>query len=502
MNAHLSFYRMCSALLTVPLVMAGCVTVGPDFKSPDTAVPVDWQARSTTAPALSHSLPVTQDVLPHAWWQTFGDPTLNALQERALRASPDLHTALLRFAQSRQQRAIAASQAAPEITLQGQASRQRLYSDKKARQRLGDVVGNDADLEALDDPFSLYQGGFDMAWELDLWGRVRRSVEVADASIQTAGAEWQQAQLMLSSDLARAYFELRQLQRQHALLTSDIALTQTLLNLQQAQTQHGITDADPVLSLSQQLDDLQGQEVALQAQQAAVINQIGRLTGDQPGALNMVLAPASIISNEASAASTLPALALGQPADLLRRRPDVQAAEARLHAATAEIGVATADLYPRITLGGSVRYQTLDSRSPDSWDSHLWQIGPSISLPIFDRGRRRANVELKRTDQQLAAIAWQQAVLTAWQEVDDALNDHAAERQHNQYLRTREASSHEQWVFAQTRAANGLVNDMEALQAELRWHQTQQARIQSDARLETSLVRVFKAVGGGSLFVN
>ena len=159
--------------------------------------------------------------------------------------------------------------------------------------------------------------------------------------------------------------------------------------------------------------------------------------------------------------------------------------------------MATADLYPRITFGASASYQTLDSRSLGSWNSHLWQVGPSLSLPIFDRGRRRATAELKRMDQQVAAVAWQQAVLNAWQEVDDALNDQAAERQRNQYLRTREAASREQLTFARTRAANGLVSGIDVLQAELRWRQTQDALVQSDSRLETSLVRLFKAVGGG-----
>lgn len=497
MNAHLSFYRMRSVLLTIPLALSGCVTLGPDFKAPSTTAPTDWQMRSATAPALSRSLPVSHDVLPQAWWQVFDDPTLNALQVRALRTSPDLRTALLRFAESRQQRAISAAQAVPSVSLQGQASRQRLYTDQKARQRIGDTLGNDTErLDVLDDPFSLYQGGFDMSWELDLWGRVRRSIESADATIQAAGAEWQNAQLMLSGELARAYFELRQLQRQHGLLKRNIALNQTLLELQQAQARNGVTDADPVLAQAQQRDELQGEDVALQAQQAAVINQIGRLTGDQPGTLNTLLAPLPA-NDETPDPPTLPALALGNPTELLRRRPDVQAAEARLHAATAEIGVATADLYPRITLGASASYQTLDSRSLGSWDSHMWQIGPSLSLPIFDRGRRRATVELKRLDQQLAAVAWQQAVLNAWQEVDDALNDQAAERQRNVYLRTREAASREQLTFARTRAANGVVSDIDALQAELRWHQAQDALIQSDSRLDTSLVRLFKAVGGG-----
>ncbi|HEY0296018.1 MAG TPA: efflux transporter outer membrane subunit [Bordetella sp.] len=481
------------------LALSSCASVGPDFHAPEATAPADWRARPTSAAELAASVAPSTDPLPASWWEVFGDPTLDALQARAIQASPDLQTATLRFAQARLQRRVAASQALPQVDLDAQAARQR-QSEESAETRLAGALGGASApqlVQVLSEPFSLYQAGFDVSWELDLWGRVRRLVEAADAGIEAAQAQLQDTRLVLSSELARAYFELRQVQRQQALLTRDVAVARDLLALRQAQAANGLTDADPPLAQSQRVAQLAAQRAALQARQAALDNQIGLLTGDAPGALNALLAPASADLDQ-DAPPGLPALALGQPADLLRRRPDVRGAEARLHAATAEIGVAVADLYPRIGFDASAGFQSLDAADLGDWGSRTWQVGPVLSLPVFDRGRRRANVELRRKDQQLAAVAWHQRVLKSWQEVDDALNDYAAEHARNARLREREAASREQLTFARVRAGTGLGNDLSVLQAELAWRQTQADVAESDCALQTALVRVYKASGGGT----
>jgi len=515
----------------LPLLLAGCAAVGPDFRPPPADAPASWQARPGSAPDLSGTLAPVAGTLPEAWWRVFGDPTLDALQARAAQASPDLQAAALRFAQSRLQRRMTASQQAPQADLNAQATRQR-QSEQGAETRLVHAIGDARTrqmVEVLSDPFALYQAGFDVSWELDLWGRVRRSIEAADAGVQAAGAQLRDTRLVLSAELARGYFELRNLQRQQALLAREAAIAQDLLALRQAQAANGLGSQDPPLAQAQSLAGLQASQAALRAQQAAVINQIGLLTGDAPGALNALLAPvgtaaAGVPGGGAEAGRdaregggvddgvgdgaddggvdgvgtpALPPLALGQPADLLRRRPDVRAAEARLHQATAGIGVAVADLYPRIALNASAGFQSMVSDTFAEWGSRTWQIGPVLSLPVFDQGRRRANVELRRADQQLAAVAWRQSVLRAWGELDDALNDHAAERLRNRQLRQREAASREQLGYARARAANGLASDMAALQAEQGWRQAQADLADSDGRLRTTLVRVYKAAGGG-----
>lgn len=483
--------------LAIGMVLAGC-SVGPNFQTPETDAPSNWADRPTSASELSLSLPVSTAVLPQAWWQVFHDATLDALQKRALQNSPDLQTAALRFAQSRVQQRMVASQATPEIGLNAQATRQRQSEHAPETRLVNAIDGANAPqvVDLLSDPFSYYQAGFDFSWELDLWGRVRRSIEAAAANTAAADALLQDVHLTVSSDLARAYFQLRQQQHQQALLARNIALSQDLLALQTAQAANGLSDEGPQLEQAQNLAKLQAQHSALNAQQAALLNQIGLLTGDEPGALNTLLAaPLSNLDNQALA--VLPELALGQPADWLRQRPDVRAAEARLHAATAQIGVAMADLYPRIGLNASAGFQSMASSTFSDWGSRTWQIGPVLSLPIFDLGRRRANVELHRQDQQIAAIAWRQTVLKAWQELDDALTAQAAERQSNLRLRERAAAAHDQLTFAQARVRSGMTSEVGALQAELAWRQAQNEVNESDARLKTSLVAVYKAAGGG-----
>jgi len=487
--------RLAAGLI---LLLAGCASVGPDFQPPQANPPADWHARPAGARDLAGSLPLSNDTLPDAWWHAFGDATLDALQARAVQASPDLQAAALRFTQSRLQRRMMASQQAPQAEFNAQATRLR-QSEHGAETRLVNAIGgaNAPQLiEVLSEPFSLYQAGFDVSWELDLWGRVRRSVESADAGVQAAAAQLRDARRVLASELARAYFELRRLQRQQALLAREVAIAGELLELVRARAATGLSDQEPALAQAEGVAALQARQVALRAQLGAAANQIALLTGDVPGALEPLLGPQAE-ALDADTSPTLPSLALGQPSDLLRRRPDVQAAEARLHQATAEIGVAVADLYPRIALGASASVQSMATNTLAEWGSRSWQIGPVLSLPIFDQGRRRAVVELRRTDQQAAAVAWRQSVLKAWQELDDALNDHAAERMRNDRLRARASASREQFELAHARAANGLVSDATALRAEQAWRQAQADLADSDAWLRATLVRVYKAAGGG-----
>lgn len=179
----------------------------------------------------------------------------------------------------------------------------------------------------------------------------------------------------------------------------------------------------------------------------------------------------------------------------MRHRPDIQAAEARLQAATARIGVAMADLYPRITLGLSLGFESLAAGSFGDWGSRQWSLGPSLQLPIFDNGRRRATVELRELEQQEAAIAFQQTVLKAWHEMDDALSAYAAERQRRQALAAREASARSTLELAGTRSRRGLSDQLPLLQAQRALLALQRERAASDAALALRLLAICKASG-------
>ncbi len=479
------------APLVIALTLAGCAAVGPSYQAPKAEAPADWTSwRSADA---SLRIPAeAAAALPQKWWTAFGDATLNALEQRAIDSSPDLRTAALRFAQSRSQRATVAAQRGPEINASDSASRQR-QSENGASTRMIGVLGADSSLaELLAKPFTLYQAGFDASWELDLWGRVRRSVEAADADVAQQAALFDLARLSLASEMARNYFELRTAQRQSRLMREDIAALEDRAGLLQARVEGGVLDHTNLQRQRAELAALKAQLPPLLAQEAANANQIALLLGERPGVLQSELAP-----RDADAAAALPDLALGLPSEVARQRPDIRAAEARLHSATAGIGAAKANLYPSIRLGAKFGFESYLSGEFSDWGSRAWSIGPSISLPIFDHGRRKATVQLRELQQQEAAINYQQTVLKAWQEIDDALSTYTAERQQASELQSRSAAASDAYQLALARFDGGITDFTVVLDAQRSYLQARRDLTASEGRLSTRYVSVNKAVGNG-----
>jgi len=473
-------------------VLAGCTAVGPDYSAPEPPAPDDWSSWRSAPAALRD--PVSETAPPARWWETFHDAQLDALLSRAREASPDLRTAALRFAQSRLLRQTAAAQRGPDLGLSAGVSRQR-QSEYGGGTRMLDAIapGNREQLvSVLSDPFTLYQAGFDASWEIDLWGRVARSIEAADADVAGAAALLEQTRLAVASEIARDYFELRGAQRQSQLLAGDIDAARASLELLQARRDGGQIDALDVARQRALLADLEARAAPLQAREAAAFNRLGLLLGQPPGALRGMPAAAADAAD-----AGLPDLALGLPSQVARRRPDIAAAEARLHAATAGIGIATADLYPRIVLGAGFGYESFKDGKFGEWGSRHWSIGPSLSLPLFDQGRRRTTVALRRLEQQEAAVAYQQAVLRAWHEIDDALTGYGAERRRNAGLRERLRTCRDAYELAQARHAGGLTDFLVELDARRTLLQAETDLAQSDSRLRIGLVAVYKAIGGG-----
>jgi NodT family efflux transporter outer membrane factor (OMF) lipoprotein len=491
----------CSALA---LLLAGCA-VGPDHRPPEPLAPTDWSAWHGGSPAL---LGAERNAAPSAVapgdWKAFNDPLLDHLQALALAANHDLQTAALRFAQSRVQRTAAAAQQGPQLNASGAVNRQR-QSETGAATRMIDALGpsvanRDQLIRTLSEPYNLYQAGFDASWEIDLWGRVRRSIEAADADAGASAALLRQAQLSVQAEVARSYFELRGAQRELRLARADIAAAAESLELVQARADGGlVTDLDPTRQRTQ-LAELKARLPMLLQQEVQAMNQITLLTGTSPGALNAELAPPADQPGDlldALQTPPLPDLALGLPSDLARRRPDIAAAEAQLHAATARIGVAVAELYPRVTLGAGFGYESVGGERFGEWGSRQWHVGPSISLPIFDNGRRRSTVTVRELQQQEAAVAFQQTVLKAWHEIDSALSAYTAERQRHAELVERERNSLDALTLVHARYANGLTDFGVELDARRTLLQARRDRVQSTSRLAVSMVAVYKALGGG-----
>lgn len=259
--------------------------------------------------------------------------------------------------------------------------------------------------------------------------------------------------MSLASDLVRNYIELRTTQRQVRLMREDIAALQDRAALLQARVEGGVLDHTDLQRQRAELAALRAQLPPLLAQETASANQIALLMGERPGALQAELAP-----RDTDAAVALPDLALGLPSEVAQRRPDIRAAEARLRSATASIGIAKADLYPSIRLGAKFGYESYLSGEFSDWGSRAWSIGPSLNLPIFDHGRRKATVQLRELQQQEAAINYQQAVLRAWQEIDDALSSYGAEQRQARELQTRSDAAADAYQLAKARYDGGITD--------------------------------------------
>jgi NodT family efflux transporter outer membrane factor (OMF) lipoprotein len=331
-----------------------------------------------------------------------------------------------------------------------------------------------------------------MSWELDFWGRVRRSVEAADADMARQAALLDLARLGLASEVARHYLDLRTTQRQIRLAQEDEAMLQERLDLLDAQVRGGLVNH---LNLERQRTELaavKAQIPPLLAQEATSANQIALLVGKHPGELRDMLG-----AGEPRPPNALPDLSMGLPSELALRRPDIRSAEARLHQATAQIGVAQADLYPSIRINASFGLESYLSSEFANWGSRSWSIGPVLDLPLFDGGRRKSVVHLRELQQQEAAIDYHRTVLQAWQEIDDALNGYVSERQQGEALSARVDSARDAYQLAQARYDGGIEDFTTVLDAQRVFLQTRRDLVASEGRLGVRYVTLNKALGNG-----
>ncbi len=485
-------YQLSLRMLAACALLAGCA-VGPDFQPPANVAPADFASWHGGADELlTDAQRPGQPTAAPIGWQAFADPVLERLQARVLAANADLQTAALRFAQSRAQGRAVRSQGLPQVNASGAAMRLRESEDGDFARIIGTLnpAGKDAAVKVLSEPHDMFQAGFDASWELDLWGRVRRAIEAADADEAASRALLQQVRLSVQAEVARRYFELRSAQHQIRIARADIEAGEQTRALVQARTAGGMTNALDLSRQDAQLADLRARLPQFLAQEALAANQLTLLAGERPGALAAELVPLPPAQGTA-----LPDLSLGLPSELALRRPDIQRAQAQLHSATAGIGVAVADLYPRIVIGASFGFESVDASTFGEWGSRAWSIGPSLQLPLFDGGRRRATVTLRQLQQQEAAVAYQQTVLKAWHEIDDALSSYAAERQRNVQLAAMENASRDAWELARVRWEHGMTDFLVALDAQRTLLQAQRAHADSSARLALGLVAVTKALG-------
>ena len=489
-------YSRTMITLACVLTLAGCA-VGPQYEPLQSAAPQTWQSWHGGDAALADpTWRQTSEQLAFSFADGFQDPVLHDLLERLNSHSLDLQTATLRWAQARAQTGSVAAQAGPAINMNAGAVRQEQSQNGPATRSI-EAMGLPAAqkekvLKLLGEPFTAYQGGFDVGWEIDLWGRVRHSIEAAKANEAAAQALLSQVQISLQAELMRQYIELRAVQQQTQWIQQQLAAAQRSQRWLHAKFTGGVLDAREPTQAQMAVDELNQQASQLHARQTALINQITLMIGDEPGTWNAALhANRNNLMNH-----TLPNLQLGLPSQLAQRRPDIIQAQAQFQAALANTGVAVADLYPRVQLGGSAGWSSLNTGTFFDVTSFQWSIGPSISLPIFDMGRRRSVVTLREFQQQEAAVNYQKIVLTAWHEIDTLLSQYQADAQQVKALTDKSAQAEKLYRMAQAQFKGGLVDELPALDAQRNWLQTESQRIEAVKRQWGNAVLLYKALGG------
>jgi NodT family efflux transporter outer membrane factor (OMF) lipoprotein len=346
-------------------------------------------------------------------------------------------------------------------------------------------------IDKLVDDFELYQAGFDASWEIDIFGGVRRSIEVADANAAAAVEEHRDLLITLVAEVARNYIDLRGAQRRMAIAQENLATQRSTLDLvRQKRSVGAVTELDVTRA---------------EAQVSLAESQIPLFTRQIRFSLHAlsVLLPQDLdtLSEELHSARPLPVspqeIPVGLPAELLRRRPDIRRAERTLAAATAQVGVATADLYPRFSLTGTFSMEAMKFAWLGNWDSRTYGFGPSIRWPVFDAGRIRANIRVQDARQEQALARYESVVLGAVREVEDALVTCLTEQTRRRSLADTVESSRQSVELAQLAYDQGATDLLAVLDVERTLYSAQDALAATDQTVVTSVVALYKALGGG-----
>jgi multidrug efflux system outer membrane protein len=459
-------------------LLAGC-TVGPDYVPPKPVMPASFTEHTGSATSASQGSPTSND----SWWQGFGDATLNSLMADALHSAPDLAVAEARIREARALRGIAGADLYPTADVGAQYDRTHGSANVPVGVPPGGL-GPGAN-------GNLWQTGFDASWEIDVFGGKRRGVEAADASYQAIVADRGDVELTLLAEVARNYIELRGVQRQLAVARSNLSIQQDSLSLTRSQFDAGLASRLDVLRAQAQVSDTEAAIPTFEANERASIYRIGALIGQPPEQLLAQLDTPQAIP---SAIADVP---VGLPSDLLRRRPDIRAAERRIAAANARIGVAQADLYPHFSLTGVAGLESLNASTFLTAPSRYFSIGPSINWLIFDAGKVRfeMHAEEARTDQ--AAAAYQRTVLGALRDVETALVSYAQSKVRHERLAAEVTADREAVTIATRLYKQGLNDFLSVLDAERSLYAADDKLAQSERDTALDLVALYKALGGG-----
>jgi NodT family efflux transporter outer membrane factor (OMF) lipoprotein len=456
------------------MIISGC-KVGPDYHQPQSAVPAAYHASvvATNQPP--------QEIAQ--WWKIFHDRQLDALIEEATVANNDVRIAEARVREVRAQAGVTRSALFPQVNASGDYTRERLS------EHTPDAFVARAAGKSLNQNF--YHAGFDMNWELDVFGGNRRALEAANASLGASEEARRGALISVIAEVGLNYLDLRGLQKQLAVARDNLSLQEQTLDLTRDRVHAGLANELDAARAEAQAEETRSQIPPLEQEIERSIHRLSVLIGKPPAELESELAKAEPIP------PGVPGIPVGLPSDLLRRRPDIRQAERELASATAQIGVATADLFPKFYLTGAAGLESINASDFFNAGSRFWQIGPSMHWPVFSAGRIRQNIKVQNARQEQSLIHYEQTVLTSLEEVENALVSCGKEQEHHQALAHSEVANRRAVQLADERYRSGLVDFLNVLDTQRSLLTVQDNLAQSDRTIGQNLVRLYKALGGG-----
>jgi len=451
------------ALIVALLLLSGCA-VGPDYVSPQVKQDLaNWEQ------SLEAGFKTSEAELPQ-WWKNLDDTRLNQLVMLALENNLDLAQSRSRIREARAQRNIAAAAGIPSLSARATTQ----------SQKSGDTPTG-----------SLYSSGFDAAWELDVFGRVKRSIEASSADLDAKVESLRDVQVSLLSELALNFIDVRSFQNRLRLAEANVELQEKTYSMVKNRLDLGLATILDIREAESNLANNKAQIPQIKTGLSRAMHRIAVLVGQKPGKLNQSLAEPGVIP------MAPPEIPIGIPADLLRRRPDIRMAERELAAQTARVGVAIAELYPRFTLSGALSFQATDSANLFTTLSRALSFGPSLQWNIFSGGSIRNNITVQNERQKQALLRYEKSILTALEEVENGMVAYARELDRRENMLTAAVASRESVRLAESMYKDGLTDFSRVLDAQRNLFTHEDQLADSDAEVTRNLIRLYKALGGG-----
>lgn len=464
----------CAALVGLAM-LAACTTVGPDYERPESAMPDTWHTAAVNGLA-------TGEADLQTWWRVFGDEQLNDLVLRSAGGNLTLREALWKVEEARALRGVAAGARKPTVEFSGDAGRSQ-PSDNGALGAIAPEGGFEAG--------NLFSAGLGAFWEIDVFGRIRRQVEAADATTQATVEAYRDVLVSLYAEAALAYVSVRTAQERLRIAAANVAAQENTLQLTRDRFAAGLVSALDIAQAESNLANTYSLIPVIERDLDQGLNRLAVLLGEHPGTLHDELAADTLIPNVPDGVTT------GLPVALLRQRPDVRQAERLLAAQTARIGVATADLYPSFGLSGFLGVEAVAAGDLGSGDSVTWTVGLPIRWSIFSGGRIRSQIraEEARTEQLLAS--YERTVLTALEESENAMVAYEKETQRRERLSQSVDATQRSLDLVLTQYRAGLTDFQNVLDTQRTLLLREDELAVAEGQVVGNLVRLYRALGGG-----